>query len=1305
MIRANQQMLNKAIYSPFILGLLSPQPSTANYTAKPWEAEMGNSLRVKWVWIIIFITTACLSIAGIVNYTLAKEKMKSYIQQQNLTSVQNSANHLTEWLSVRYAEAGVISRTKIMKTGSLGEKLDYLRQEVLQSESVYYSAGIADLDGNLTLTTGQSVNVTDEANFQAALKGERFISDPIFGKATGEYIVTIYVPVTDEAGNIACLVDIAFDAKKLFEEQVKIEDPDNNGRVTLMHENSTVLYSPDRTRVLQMNYVRDFPVLRSLHKEIVTKKKGYASLNFEGQPIFTFYSKVPKAPWYLLYSIPQKNLEQPLQSLMIFTISIIAFTELIVAGLIFAVLNSMIIQRIRQLLKVTEAVAGGNLSVAAIETNSRDELGALASSVNGMTQNLRDLFQPFESFIQNNRYAMIVINEDYRVVSFNTRAEEMLGFKAEQIVQLHTPLLWLDPQQLSERANAYSADLGEPLVPDCRVLVVKPLRKLAMDQEWTFVRSDGTKLPVNMNVSPMTRPDGTNKGFVLLARDISTLVQAAETSNRLQQILDAAQDFIASFDLKGNMFYINGAGRRLLDIDVLDEESRRIGNYLQASVALQLTEGLVIAQKIGHWENETEFITKKGHRVTTSLIVVAHQSSDEADVYFSMIVRDIRDSKQIQLELVQAKEEADRANHAKSLFLARMSHEIRTPLNGIIGLSYLMQRTALTDIQKDYQSKISISSQMLLQVINDILDFSKIEADKLPLEEVSFNLDETIRKLSSTLSVLLGNKQIDLMFRMEGEVPAILMGDPLRLGQILLNLTSNAIKFTESGSITLLIRIVEYKEGEITIRFSVTDTGIGMKTQQVERLFQPFMQADESTSRKFGGTGLGLNISKNLIEKMGGILSVQSVPGAGSTFTFTLRFKVPSDLSNLSFALPINQNEFRVAIVEDSAEVRTNLAMMLGRMQLHHAAVAGWEEAFVLMDAGQPPIHALLLDMEAEDMYGEESWLRMKQTATQYQAFTLVYTSLSGRDALLKLPDHQQPDAILLKPVNRLELYQTIATLQESLTEPHDPEAVSLLNVAVAKSLSRSALLVEDNTINQVVAKQMMESRGLTVTLANNGLEALKLLTKEHFDIILMDVHMPELDGVRTTEFIRGDSRYAHIPIIALTADTTKEQYEKCLRVGMNGILTKPLDPEQFMEALTKWLPGHAAILPAINHTWESTGLPRIHGMDMDEALYRMDGKVNLVARMTLLFRDEHRNTMTRLKQIIREGNLYTAQRMAHSLQGAAGNLAMKGLFVAALTLEDLLHGGMTESLEAHLANLESRMNEVLESIAQADFS
>ncbi|MFD0676911.1 MULTISPECIES: response regulator [unclassified Paenibacillus] len=1256
---------------------------------------MANSLRIKWVLLLVAITTICLSIVGAVNYSLAKEKMISYIQQQNLTAVQDSSKRLNDWLNLRYAEAKVISRTNIMKKGTLEEKLDYLRQEVVYSDNIYFSAGISDLQGNLNLTNGDTVNIAGDINFQIARNGQGKISDPFFRKTTHEYIFTILLPVWDDSGNMICLMEIVLDAQNVFSEQLKTDDPNLKDRVTLMHTDSTVLYSGNKELVLKRNYLRDFPELGPAYKEIIDKGSGFQTISFEGIPLLLFYSKVANSPWYLLLNIPQSSLNKPLESLFFSTVGLIALMELVLASLIYYVFNYMIIRRIHELLIVTEAVAGGNLSVAAIETKSRDELGLLSLSVNEMTQNLRDLFEPFESFVETNQLAMIVLDKEFQVISLNATAEKMLGYRAREVVQQETPLLWHDPVQLRERAAAYSVDLGIPVEPDCSVLAAKPLRKIEMDQDWTFIRSNGSRLPVSLNVSLMTHPDGSLKGFVMLARDMSPFIQATETSNRLLHILDAAQDFIASFDLKGNMFYINAAGKRLLGIEILDEDSRLIGNYLQTEMSIQLAEGLVIAQKLGHWEGETEFVTQSGGCIITSQVIVAHKPSDGGDVFFSTIVRDIMEQKHIQSELLQAKEAADSANQAKSMFLASMSHEIRTPLNGITGLSYLMQQTKLTDIQRDYQSKISSSAQTLLQVINDILDFSKIEANKLTLEKASFQLDESIRKLNSTLSVLLGHKPIDMIIRIEGEMPAVLIGDTLRLEQILLNLISNAIKFTDSGHVALLIRIVEHKDGEAAIRFSVTDTGIGMTPEQMKLLLQPFMQADQSTSRKFGGTGLGLIISKNMIEMMGGTLSIESEPGIGSSFTFTIRFISPNPSRKHIFPLAKNQDDFRVLIVEDSQELRTSLSMMVSSLSLQAESSASWTHALNRLEWEPSPVHALLLDMEAGDMYGEETWLQMKQAANRREALTIIYTTLAGRDALQRLPDNQRPDAILVKPVSRLELYHSIAALQVRYKEgsPVQPKLPGPL-----RPLTGHILLIEDQAINQTVAIAMLEALGVSVTVASHGLEALELLPVHNFDLILTDIHMPELDGIATTEQIRLNERYAHTPIIALTADVTNAQHEQCLRVGMNGVLTKPLELDLLAAALSEWLPQQPSPSAApIEANYDS--LPELKGIDIQEAVRRLDGRIEIIVKLLALFRKEHDQTASKLLHYINEGQLIEAKRLSHSLRGAASNLGMKKVFATASALELSIDEADSLHFVPLCNELEIRLHEVFSSI------
>lgn len=610
----------------------------------------------------------------------------------------------------------------------------------------------------------------------------------------------------------------------------------------------------------------------------------------------------------------------------------------------------------------------------------------------------------------------------------------------------------------------------------------------------------------------------------------------------------------------------------------------------------------------------------------------------------------------VQGEMIMARQEAEEANSAKTHFLARMSHEIRTPLNGIIGLTQLMQKTKLTDIQMDYHGKIMASSRALLSTINEILDFSKIEAGKLDLEQSPFRPQDVIRRLADTLSVFLGKKQIEFIIDMEEDIPDRLIGDQLRLEQVLMNLCSNAIKFTEDGCIDAKIERVASTEETVTIRFSVEDTGIGISQEQLDKLFEPFTQADGSTSRKYGGTGLGLVISRNLIEMMGGQLEVMSERGKGSKFQFTLTFPIAAQVAGKSAAAIAAYQDVRVMVVEDNRRVRVALHEMLQAYSFKKVTcVNSWQAAFQLLELEPAGYDLLLLDMEAPDMYGPDTLARLREMIQGTCCAAIAMTTAYGRDELLRMDAAARPDAVIVKPISRYGVTQTItAVLDRRSSEMEVAAAVVEHPLHAAKGTRGHILLAEDNIVNQQVAEELLRYLGYTVTLAASGKEALDQLELMDFDLILMDIHMPEMDGYEATTRIRKDPRYAELPIVAMTASVIKKEHDNCYLVGMNDIITKPIDVNEMFETIGKWIKNKKKE-PAIN---------------VEQALQRLDGKVQILTHTLQTFQREYRGFAEEFRQRMDERDWKIARRMAHTLKGVSGNISADGVFTAVNELE-----------------------------------
>ncbi|OPH46938.1 hypothetical protein BC351_13525 [Paenibacillus ferrarius] len=1239
---------------------------------------MSSSLRFKLVTLLVLITSISIAVVGITNYVLSRNKLIDQLKEQSISSVSNSAQNLYDFLSIRVAEVELVSRVSVMKNGTQSEQLRYLTQELETGGNRYFSIGVVDLNGQLVLTSGKTLNIRNEERFQDALQGKTCLSDPYFGKISGKYLISILTPVFDENNKVTSFVHFSLDAQQAFLEH--LQTPLEKGEIIIVNHQGLVLFHSYNKLLLGLNIFTQYPSLTAVFNTALGQDAGYMDESYDGgQKARWFYARVPKLDWYLAYSMPVSAFEAPTSPLLWSTIGLIIMTAAIIFLLIYLTANTLIIKRIKQILHVTESVAAGDFYIKPLRIKSKDDLGALAHSVNGMIENLRELFEPFEAFIQHNNYAMIVTDPQFTINHINSRATQLLGYSLADVYKA-TPLLWLDQDQLIERAAQYSSELGEHVPADCTALVIRTLRHLKEDIEWIWRHKDGSRIFVQLSVSSITHPSGALKGYVFIARDISDIKESNETKERLLTIVESARDAIISFDQNGHIIYMNQAGRSSIGLEEGDTSHKHFSDLIDIMNNIDFDEGLATAIQKGFWECEAEVMTKEQRQIFVSIIIVPHFPAEKGELYFSAITRDITDRIQAKQELIRAKQEADEANLAKGIFLARMSHEIRTPLNGIVGLSHLMERTTMSKLQRDYMSKITRSSLALSQIINDILDFSKLEVDKLAIVHHSFQLDETIDRVCETLSVLLGHKPVDFICDIQDDVPLGLIGDSLRLYQVLLNLTSNAVKFTDQGTVTLRVEVEQLHEEDVQIGFAITDSGIGMNEEQISKLFQPFVQADDVTSRKFGGTGLGLVISKNIIENMGGTIAVSSQQVVGSQFRISLPFAFSPEPVKTQALLPL-----RAFVVEDHPDLNRVLVHTLQAMCTEAAGVNAWKEARRAIEV--IPIDLILLDMEAVDMYGEDVWLDMLAACNRKQIKTIIYTTLPGRDALEQLPAQAVPHAILVKPISRSVLYQTLLTLAGNLTAS-DPSSQEIPISTEALASTPRVLLVEDNEINQTVARTLLENMNCNVQVATGGYEALQDLENSRFDLILMDIHMPGFDGIETTKQIRLQPKWRQIPIIAVTADSTLEKRLDCIRAGMNAIITKPIIPDRLFAVVEASLEQSRRMAAPILHT--------------EEALARVGGKTEIYNGMLRKFVAQTASAIEDLTQAIHLGNDEEAIALLHALRGSSSNLSAARVFAAATLLEEMLKQTdepdiiQAQQIENQLHSLAIAMQEVL---------
>jgi PAS domain S-box-containing protein len=884
---------------------------------------------------------------------------------------------------------------------------------------------------------------------------------------------------------------------------------------------------------------------------------------------------------------------------------------------------------------------------------------------------------------------------------FNVGAERMLGYTAAEVINKITPADISDPQEVIVRAETLSQELETSITPGFEALVFKASRGIEDIYELTYIRKDGSRFPAVVSVTALRDSDGGIIGYLLIGTDDTARKQVEaermELGQRLRDhqfytrsLFESNIDALMTADPSGIITDVNKQMEALTDCTRDELIGAPFKNHFSDPVRAEASIKRVLSQKkLTNYELTARTRSGKETVVSFNATTIYDRNRRLQGVFAA--ARDITEHKLFEqelgnhhhvlealvssrtAELAETRDAAEAANRTKSQFLANMSHEIRTPINAVLGFANLCLNLNLAPRERDYLLKIHSASGALLSIVNDILDFSKIDAGMLTLESIPFSIDEVLLRVSSLFSLDARKKGVELVIGTLPGVPDKLLGDPMRLGQVLINLMSNSVKFTERGEINLTVEPVLVRSDAATLRFSVRDSGLGITLEQQASLFGAFSQADSSTTRKYGGTGLGLALSKQLVERMGGAMRVESSASGGSCFSFTAHFGVAA--SPVGTALPLAGKT--VLVIEDNAAMRKLLCY---HVQSFGCEVESFASGALALDKVKSGAHfdLILIDWHMEGLDGVAVARQLRADSHQAPIIMISGDEPEMARGLIESGDIQ---AFLCKPVPTAVLRDAMLDVLAGLrVRPMQAKPSAALPALKGARI----LVVEDNDFNRQVCRELIELTGAVVRTADDGAQAVAAVANGGVDLVLMDIQMPVMDGYTATRIIR--ERWPNLPVIALTAHALSEERPRVLAVGMNDILTKPILPETLYTMLAHWLKkinwqeASDAELPLATEAPSTvldtppvyclTSPVSVNLFDLTAALTRVNGDRKMLERFLGVFRSRNAGIVEKIGAALALDELHPARQLAHALKGGAGTIGMVELEAAAARLE-----------------------------------
>jgi len=1115
-------------------------------------------------------------------------------------------------------------------------------------------------------------------------------------------VFLLTAPILNSAGEVTAVLTGSIDlTAHNFLGKLSQVTIGKSGYLYLFDTDRTMIMHPDKRRIL----VKDVPpgANRGFDKAIAGFEGTMDTVNSRGLPVLASFKHLTSTNWILAANYPQAEAYAAIDRTRRY-LGAAFFTAIVFSMVIVWYYMKHLVAPLQRFASHVRSFTGKRGAERLFANDSRDEIGVLAGAFNGM---VRELDDEREALVRSDlslreseeRFRQIAdhCNEVFFLVSSDLDRMIYINPAYETLWQRSCQSLYEHPRSFTD--NIHEED---------RPRVLAALGRLAQgkifDQTYRIVRSDLSVCWVHARTYPVYAENGEVYRYVGIIGDVTKQKLVEEQIRKLQQAVEQSPVSIVITDLDGDIEYVNPKFTQLTGYshaEALGQNARILkSGETSAEIYRQLWE-LITAG--GEWQGEFLNKKKNGEFYWESASISSIKNSAGEITSYLGVKEDISGRKRMEQELMDAREAAEESNRLKSEFLANMSHEIRTPMNGVIGMADLLKDTDLDGEQTEYVQAVKSSAEALMTVINDILDFSKIEARKLDLDPVNFTLRDCMGDIMQTLAFRASEKGLELACRVPPEVPDALLGDPGRLRQIVVNLVGNAIKFTERGEVLVSVAAETGTAEELDLHFTIADTGIGIPAEKQKKIFEPFSQADASTTRRYGGTGLGLTISAQLVEMMGGRMWVESEVGRGSAFHFTVRLglqkgalvrRFPERLENL-LNLP-------VLVVDDNATNRRILEEMLKNWCMNPTMADSGPSALEMLakarQAGEP-FRLLLCDVNMPDMDGFEMVKLLKQHPDLESPTIMMLTSSGERGDAARCRE-MGISAYLTKPVKQSYLLDAIATIL-GRKEPETAETPLVTRHTLRESQrSLRILLAEDNPVNQKIAVRMLEKRGHAVIVAGDGKEALAAIASQGerpFDLVLMDVQMPEMDGFEATALIREQEKSSgrHIPIIALTAHAMEGDRENCLEAGMDGYVAKPIDSEDLLAAIESVInvqAGNTRQVRGARSTEEGA-------FDREEALGRVDGDWDLLREVVGIFAADSPLLMAEIQGAIGEGNPIQLNRAAHALKGSVANFGARAAFEAALKLELMgIQGDMADAtefftvLEGEIENLQSSL-------------